>query len=138
MTEMTISDALARLDARTDEANAFYAMLKKRGSLKAHRAVVYRCAKRCLLVDVLTTTQGIILHVPAYKLSPIVNLESSSASGREVNTTDGDRRWKAHTFPIAAAVNVTCTCDHVRQFVLDVETIESDAAARRGEVVIKP
>lgn len=136
MTAMTLGEGMARLDARADEANAFYAMLKKRGRLKAHRAVAYRCPKRCLLADVLTTAQGIIIHVPAYKLSPKVNEESSSASGRAANTTDGDRRWKAHTFPVEAAINVTCTCDHVHHFVLDVDTIEADVEARRGEVVI--
>lgn len=136
MNEMTIGEALARLDARTDEANAFYVMLKRRGSLKDHRAVSYRCPKRCLLVDVLTTAGGLIVHVPAYKLSPVVNEQSSSESGRATNTTDGDRRWKAHTFPVSAAINVTCTCDHLRNFVLDVSTIEADASARRGEVVI--
>lgn len=133
---MNIGEAMALLQSRTDDANAFYAMLKKRGSLKDHRAVTYRCSKRCLLVDVLTTAQGLIIHVPAYKLSPAVNEQNSNASGRAANTTDGDRRWKGHTFPSAAAINVTLACDHLHHKLLEMDVIEADSAARRGEVVV--
>lgn len=124
MNEMTI-----------EASSAFYAELKSAGKLKDHRAVAYRCPKRCLLVDVLTTPQGLIIHTPAYKLSPDLNEELSNEPGRAANTIDGNRKWKGHTFPISLAVNITCTCDHMRH-LLDVSTIQADTAARRGEVVL--
>ena len=122
--------------ARVDAARAFYEMLHRRGELKSHRVLTYRCPQRCLLLDVLQTSQGLLVHSARYKLSATVNESSSSPSGRLNNTEDGGRHWKAHTFPIDLAVNLTANCDHVRGLVIEVDTVRADVAAARREVIV--
>lgn len=124
---------------RTAAAEAFYAMLSQRGELKSHRVLSYRCPRRCLLADVLNTQQGLIVHQPRYKLSPALNSKTSNESGRRKNTEDGDRRWKARTYPIGLAANLTLACDHVpAHHVLELEQVHSDLAAKRREVIVTP
>lgn len=134
-------DVLKRLfeakEGREQQAEAFYAMLTERRQLKSHRAVTYRCERRCMLADVLVTQAGILVHLPPYRLSPSVNAVSSSESGRRERTIDGDRRWRPRTFMLADALNITFNCDHVRSHVLENAVIESDVSATRGEVVIR-
>src|SRR5699024_1121464 len=95
-------DPFKRLVEHTRIATAAYEATKKLGKLAQHRVIAYRCPdrKRCLLLDVARFPDpvGMVFHRPGYRLSPTVNAASSSADGRRVNTIDGDRRWKAHTF----------------------------------------
>ncbi len=123
--------------SRTEAAEAFYQMLERRGEIRSHLVVTYRCPRRCLLAQVLRTNQGLIVHRARYKLSPGLNSQASSESGRSKNTEDGDRRWKASTFYLDQAVNVTLDCDHLRAAILEVPRIEADIKARHAEVVIR-
>jgi len=123
---------------RSDIAAAVYRALRSKGELGSHRILSYRCPSRCLLVDVLNLPQGVIFHVPAYKLSPQVNDAASSPEGRAKNTSDGQRRWKAHTFFQEDCVNVSLNCDHVRQVVLEKVDIQKALDARHAEVVVLP
>ncbi len=121
---------------RTELAAAFYVMLGQRGQIRSHRVLAYRCRSRCLLVDVLNTKHGLIVHLPRYKLSPAQNEASSTSSGRAANTEDGNRRWKAHTFFEADAVNVAVTCDHIVHKLIDLDAIRSAIESDTPEVVI--
>ena len=128
---------LAALSAeRTAAAEAFVAMLARHGQVNARADVVYRCTHRCALARIYSTNAGVIVHRSRYKLSPKINEASSSPSGRTKNTEDGDRRWRATTYFLDQAGNVTLDCDHLRQKVLDVDTVAADARARRGLVVV--
>jgi hypothetical protein len=91
-----------------------------------------------LLADVLRLPQGVVVHTPAYKLSPAVNEASSSEGGRARNTRDGDRRWSARTFFIEDCANVTLNCDHIHQHVLELAEIAEHTAAGHTEVVVRP
>lgn len=137
-----LDDFLYQVFRRPDElaglADAFYAMLKARGQLRSHRLLTYRCQRRCLLLDVLRTSHGVIVHQPRYKLSPEVNEQTSSPDGRTNNTEDGDRRWRGHTFPVEFAINFVLNCDHVNQHVLDRDQVQADVDATRREVVVRP
>lgn len=132
-----LTDQLRASRERSDIAAAVYRALRSKGELSSHRILSYRCPSRCLLVDVLNLPQGVIFHVPAYKLSPQVNDAASSPEGRAKNTSDGQRRWNAHTFFQEDCVNVSLSCDHVRQVVLDKADIQKDLDARHAEVVLK-
>lgn len=141
---MSTNESVRWLRAAKDEstrktklATEFYNMLKKHGKLKAHRVVTYFCPNRCRLADVLDTKQGLIIHSPGYKLSPRINEGTTNASGRAANTIDGNRRWKAHTYFIDQAANITCSCDHVRAAILEIDRVRTDVAAGRAEITIK-
>lgn len=140
MSEETGPEFLRRVrdeaDQRTALASAAYEALKGAGRLRAHRLLTYRCARRCLLVDVLNFPQGVVFHTPGYKLSPSVNTDTSNASGRAKNTIDGARRWKAHTYFAQECVNVTANCDHVQNLVLEKDEIQADLDAGHAEVVL--
>lgn len=134
-----MSDPLGILAAqqRAALATAIYEALRTQGKLGSHRLVTYRCSRRCMLADVIGLPQGIVIHSPAYKLSPSENEAHSSESGRLSNTTDGVRRWKAHIYFLTEAANVGLTCDHVRQAILEPDDIRQDAQARHTEVVVR-
>ncbi|MGN7247093.1 hypothetical protein ACTHQ1_05080 [Janibacter anophelis] len=124
-------------EERSRAGAAAYAALKKSGKLASHRVMSYRCAHRCLLLDVMEFPEpvGLIFHLPRYRLSPAVNDETSSPEGRAKNTEDGDRRWKAHTAAetFAAALN----CDHLHHLSIRRERIQADLdAGPRGRVII--
>lgn len=129
--------------ARDLAAEHFYAMLEMRKQLKSHRVFTYRCPnqkRRCMLVNVLNTREGIIVHVPRYKLSPAVNAASSTEDGRAKNTEDGGHKWKTRTFFLESAINLECNCDHIRQRVVTIEQLQADLAlaATRPEVILYP
>lgn len=134
--EPNLSDLAAASRERTAAAEAFVAMLARHGQVNTRADVVYRCTHRCALARIYSTNAGVIVHRSRYKLSPKINEASSSASGRTKNTEDGDRRWRATTYFLDQAGNVTLDCDHLRQMVLDVDTVAADARARRGLVVV--
>lgn len=123
-------------EARSDAAGAFYSMLKGRGQLKSHRVLTYRCKRRCLLLDVLDTRHGILVHQPRYRLSPALNAASSSEGGRAKNTEDGHRKWRERAFFLQDALNLSVQCDHLAQHVVSNERIRGDAAAALGEVTL--
>ncbi|MCI1963285.1 MAG: hypothetical protein LKJ18_03935 [Ancrocorticia sp.] len=121
---------------RSELAAKFYEMLQRRGQLRSHVVVTYRCQHRCLLAQVLSTPQGLIVHVPRYKLSPDLNETNSVESARKKRTEDGNRRWKAQTFMLADALNVGVQCDHLLPRAIEKSRIEQDVNARHAEVVV--
>lgn len=125
-------------EARSAQADEIYEAMKATGRLSKQRALAYYCRnrRRCLLLDVVPVPSGFILHTPRYKLSPRVNEEASSESGRRANTEDGERHWRGHSFYAdQAADHLTMTCDHVRT-VIAVADILADLERRATEVRI--
>ena len=102
MTDESLHDGVRRLLEASQQRSALaqdaYAALKSSGRLPSHRVLVYRCPRRCLLLDVLAFPQGVVFHQPPYKRSPALNARTSSESGRAKNTTAGERHWKAQTY----------------------------------------
>lgn len=122
---------------RTALAESVYDALEAPGKLSSHRVLTYRCPRRCRLLEVIVTPQGLLLAFPRYKMSPTVNAERSSESGRAKNTEDGDRRWRRRAFFAESVGNCPLNCDHVRE-VLELERIDADRAAGLTEVVVHP
>lgn len=135
MSDNPIGAAHERTRERNALAAAVYDALRATGKLSSHRLLSYRCPRRCLLLDVVNTPNGLILHRPRYKLSPQVNAESSNASGRSKNTEDGDRRWRANTGFVETWGNVPMSCDHVR-VTLNLDELQADLDARHAEVTL--
>ena len=116
--------------------HAFEAAGRKR--IEAATVATFHCrAKRsCTVLTVWRTPQGLMFYRPRHRTSPAVTAAESSASGRAKNTEDGDGRWRAKTYFLDQAANVTLDCDHLRQRILDVDTVDADAHARRGLVIV--
>ncbi|CAN5831004.1 hypothetical protein BH24ACT3_BH24ACT3_11510 [soil metagenome] len=129
-------------DHPTPSAEDLYAALTHTRQLSSHRLVAYRCSlprKRCLLLDVIETPAGRLLHFPRYKLPPGVNEATSSEAGRAANTEDGGHKWKGGTgFESAVADSFEVHCDHVRAVVLTKAGIVADVGAGRREVTVHP
>lgn len=97
---------------------------------KRRRAtLIYQCATRkCPLLYVFSSNGRSFAHQPRYKLSDAVNQRETVAEARDKHTVDGERRWKAETFPLALADGLlSLECDHCRAKVR-VETISSDTS----------
>lgn len=115
-----LASALAKLDDLTEFANLFV----QHPELRKQRHAKVLCEQRdCTLAKLYTTTSGLIVYIPRYKLSPTENARRSSQSGREANTIDGERRWKSHAYFLEHALNVTLTCDHIRQIVIEADEV---------------
>ena len=133
---------LMRLEAlsaeRTANAEAYLAMLERHGQVASRADVTYRCPNRrhCTLLRAYATAQGVVVHVSRYKLSEQVNAASSTEDGRAKNTEDGANHWKAHTFYVDDALNVSLNCDHVRALVIGRDRIEREASSRQGDVIL--
>lgn len=126
MTEDSLGALIDRMDDRQQQAESIYAaLLTNERTRKKARTLVYRCPnrKRCALAEVYASPAGVLIHHPTYKLSPDLNEQESSADGRAVNTTDGDRRWKVRTYFLEAAANLTLNCDHVRGIIIEREHV---------------
>ena len=129
---MTIIEQMAIRDALTRQAEGLIALLRNTGRRSSHRALRYRCARNCTLLEVYRFPDlGLVLQQPRYKHSPRLNAESSNESGRAANTVDGDRRWKGRTYLIEACLNVVLECDHLHAVVVGRERVIADAGAGR-------
>lgn len=138
MTDMAwLTQLLERNDDLTRAAESFTTRLEEQGQLTKAADVVFRCQSRCLLLAVYRTKGGVVVYLPAYKLSPAANAEHSTAAGRAENTTDGDRRWRAHSFFLEQAFGMMLlNCDHLLQHVLTGEEIlDALASGTRLRVV---
>lgn len=131
-----MSAHLAEKHERDRTASDYYALLRRTGRLSSHRLLTYRCARRCLLLDLVNTPRGVIAHLPRYKLSPDVNAATSSEDGRAKNSEDGDRRWPSRTFMYSADWQLGVTCDHVAHQLIPHDRIAEDVAATRREVTL--
>ncbi len=135
-----MGEYLSALDSARERATTVYAALKAAGKIKDHRVIAYRCAtnRRCLLLDVLQIPGQVIVHSPAYRLSPSHNAADSSESGRATNTRDGNRRWNDHTYPAESAMNFVLNCDHVASVVLDKTDLQADVEAGHAAILVNP
>lgn len=125
---------LSGLEERNLAATRAYEALKAIGQLRSHRVLTVRCSSRCLLLDVLLTPAGVIVASPRYKLSHDMNERTTSPDGRQRNTEDGDRHWKARASFASDAINFTMNCDHVRNGVLRHDDLQRALDAGEGEI----
>ncbi len=134
---MTI-DPLAVQSEKAARA-AVYAALKRTNRLQKQRVIAYWCEQRHdLLLDVVSIPSVVIGHLPRYKLAGDRNDAASNHEGRQANTVDGDRRWKAQTFDMGSALNLTLNCDHVHGVVLELDDVQADLDAGWREMVVSP
>lgn len=128
--------------AQQELAGEFIAMLKRDGKRSSHLALTYRCkTRRCMLMELYRTRQGLVVRYPPYKLSPRVNAETSSEGGRKNNTSDGDRHWVEQVgfFPEVGDVAggqyiaLPMNCDHVRSTIRPAAVLED---LERGDTTI--
>ena len=133
---------LAQDSARTELANTIYDNYLQTGRLpgQLRLRLTYRChRKRCAVMHVIDLPDGRVFGFPRYKTSAAVTTATSSESGRENNTEDGDRRWKSHATLVERVVsNATLACDHVNGITLDAAAIEEDLTAGHAQVRVRP
>jgi len=121
-----LAAAVAHTRERTELASRMYeAMVKDRKMLRGHLLLTYRCPKRCAVLHVLSTPQGVIFGWPRYKTAPQTTEGQSSPSGRTANTEDGHRRWKRRASFSDSVANAPVRCDHLMH-VLELAEIQSD------------
>lgn len=133
----SIPELFKHWEDRSQLVNRFFEWLKANPQQKkAVRAVSYHCeTEGCTLLEVYPLKQGVLFYQPAYKLSPAVNEEKSSAEGRTANTKDGERRWSEQCGHLEGALNLNLNCDHIEDYSLCRDTILGDveAAVTAGE-----
>lgn len=124
----------------TDDALArwTYDFLRSEGKLNRRRTIAYVCARDCLLLDVVRTPEGMIVHHPPYRLAPAANLALSSPEGRENNATDGANHWPEQTYFDRAAGpdHFTVRCRDLPDFMLAKARVLDDIAAGRKRVTL--
>ena len=114
------------------QAEITYQALRSSKQRWRHPHVAYRCRNGCLLLHVVETPVGTLVHHPSYHLSPTRNAARSSPEGRAANTIDGDRQWREWTSPIdstgispkladVGSVGVQLDCDHVSEILTPVD-----------------
>lgn len=132
-----VRDLFAEVKMIDAEADRIYSALAATRKLNDHRILTYRCrARRCLLLDFVQVPGAVVVHSPAYRLSPSLNASTSNEDGRAKNTFDGDRRWKAHTYDARSALNFVLNCDHVRGIVLEKSAVQADLDTRHSQFVV--
>ena len=123
---------------RTEFASSIYDALLTQGEASAHRVTVYRCEmRRCTLLDLIDTPEGMIVGFPRYKTSVQQTEQTSSESGRRANTEDGYRRWKRHAAFVEHVSNPPLSCDDLHNVPLSDEAIRADLEARHSEVLVR-
>lgn len=125
-----------------------YRALLTSGRLPQLRRLTYRCAtNRCLLLDVVDTPLGVVLHQKRFKHSESENLARSNAAGREHNTFDGDRKWMPRTYFLeSSALSILdgtrtpsqgLSCDHVLDRPLAAVDFHDDWQAGHAEIRVR-
>ena len=144
-----------------DAESLYVALISNPGRLSQLRRLTYRCAKhRCLLLDVVETPLGVVLHQKRFKQSAEVNEGRSNEAGRAKNTFDGDNHWKPRTYWLNESAlslsddprsNQPLNCDHVgprpgglrdselgvQDVVLRAQDFAADWSARHAEVRVQ-
>lgn len=128
------------------DAGELYRALLVSDRLPTLRRLTYRCAgHRCLLLDVVETPLGIVVHQKRYKLSAARNAERSSGAGRAAHTHDGANHWKARTYFIdTSALAMTAgvrarlgiQCDHADALLMP-SAFQADWQAGHTEVIVR-
>lgn len=132
-------------DNRPDP-DVLYSALLNGARLSSLRRLTYRChAARCLLLDVVDTPVGVLIHQKRYKYSDEQNLQRSSAAGRAANTLDGNNHWRAHSYFIETSAlanaeragRTDVSCDHVLGYPLTAATFWTDWKSDTTEVRVR-
>lgn len=131
-------ESLERGEQRTQEAHDAYIRLRSRKDGKKNRVLTYRCPKGDALAEIYQIPEGILLFHPPYKLSPALNENTSTESGRKANTRDGKNKWNARAYFLDQALNVTLVCDHLEHTVIEIESVQRDIDDGKSNVIIKP
>ncbi|MFD6676070.1 hypothetical protein ACFWDA_17085 [Rhodococcus zopfii] len=132
----------------TTSPEDLYNALLTTGRLPQLRRLTYRCdTNRCLLLDVVDTPLGVLLHQKRFKYSEVENLARSNAAGRERNTFDGDRKWMPRTYFLQSsalaypddrpAMSQDVSCDHVLAYQLTASDFRDDWQAGRAEIRVR-
>ena len=125
--------AMLALFTRSELADAVYAAVNSTGQLPVYRTLSYRCASRCLLLDIIDTPQGAIVHFPRFSRPPAANDARSSAEGRAANTEDGRNHWRARSaFLDDAGAQIELVCKHA-QPLIDTARVRADLEGRRRD-----
>lgn len=140
-----MTDPLAALveehDGRAARALQVYEALVQTGKLHSSRVrcMTYRCASHgCTVLDVFEVPgEGVVVGVPRYKTSRKTTEETSSGSGRQANTEDGERRWRRHA-TFWDGFDRSLACDHLNQVTVSAGVLMADWEARRTEVRVRP
>lgn len=123
-----MSDDLAALLAELDhEAEVVAAAYESAGRKRIAPVTVatFHCAARrsCTLLTVWRTPAGLMFYRPRYRNSPALNAAESNAEGREANTEDGERRWRARAGNLdrlrdwGEHAGMELNCDHAHTFM---------------------
>lgn len=129
--------ALRQSRERTELASNIYAALKSTGSLSRHRLMVFRCERRCALLDIIETPDGTMIGFPRYKTSPASTEEASNEDGRRANTEDGWRRWKERAAFAENVSNPPLSCDHMHNVPVSDESISAHLSSGHAEVIVR-
>lgn len=125
------------------------ALLNDPNRLRVLRRMQYRCdnERHCLLLDVIETSLGTLLHQNRYKYSEAENEQRSSESGRRKNTYDGENHWQERTYFVEQSALahpddlptpiLGVSCDHVLDHALLATDFRDDWSARRAEVRVR-
>lgn len=135
----------------TTTPDELYTALISSGRIADLRRLTYRCAsRRCLLLDVIETPMGTLLHQKRFKNSHEVNLRRSNEAGRAANTEDGNNHWKPRTYFLDVSAlswpegAQSIQCDHVGvlsdggDLVLRGADFAADWRAGHVEVSVRP
>lgn len=127
-------------ERRRREVRAYLAMLEGVGALSRKTVVQYRCrsGRGCDLGRLVSSPMGLILALPAFRLSPERNASTSSGS-RATRTSDGDRRWQPNSDVLpSGGVEPLLRCDHVDAFPVTAEQMHRDAETRPRRPILIP
>lgn len=134
-------DLVAEVSRRQRDADDLVAAYERDADRVRGAAVVeYRCKRRgCLLMHVWQAPAGLTYYQPPYKLSPRRNDAESNAAGRERNTVDGQRHWRARAGKLddlrgwGPQAGLSLQCDHVRLTLPSTEVLAMADEATPGK-----
>ncbi|MGI9083988.1 MAG: hypothetical protein ACR2FE_01695 [Aeromicrobium sp.] len=136
LTDENAHHLMAGLENRKQQALALHRALRGDSGVATNSLLVYRCKRRCLLLDIYNTPVGLAFYLPPFKLSPEENVQTDE-DARIERTSDGVRRWieRADLLDsIRHPLFLKLNCDHVRRH--PVTEAEIRAAVRRAEAEI--
>lgn len=136
---VSVEDAIAvreGMQNRENSALALYKMMRTSGQLPGKRLVEYRCRKQgCLVLDVFPTPAGPAVYLPAFRYSPTRNADTHPEA-RAKRTSDSERRWVESADlldvdpPAGLGVEYWVNCDHLLDYPVPSERVNSDIATR--------
>lgn len=135
-----VEQLVAGTERRRREVRAYLASLESSGALSKRAVVQYRCrsGRGCDLGRLVSSPMGLILALPAFRLSPERNA-STSVESRASHTSDGDRRWQPNSDVLpSGGVEPLLRCDHVDAYPVTAEQMHRDAETRPPRPILIP